>query len=219
VTVRATISRTLQGSLADPLADPGSPNGKLAFGEFTFDVNAAPSVMTLTADPASVACDGSATSKVSAALTDADGNPALSGTAVHFDVQVLGTANPIDTTTNDKGIATSVISPLADAMGVPVTVSVKVGGVVQPDLTQQILVNCAAVSAPTPAAEGGGAPVGGAAGGTTSPGGVITGPNTGTGGGVAGAGGLSWWPILGLLFGGLTLAAVRYGRLAVRRDD
>ena len=224
VTVTARLVRTYSGQPFDPNADPGTDPGilgstKLAHGDTTFTVNAIPAALTLSASPAEVPCDGSATSTVSAALTDAAGNPALSGTAVHFDVLVLGTANPIDTVTNDKGIATSVISPLSgDARGVPVTVSVLVGGVLQPDLTQQILVACSAAAPPPPPAGG---DTGSSGGGTTSggAGGVITGPNTGTGaaasGGASAFGGYAWLLIALVASAGAVSAAG--GVLARRR--
>lgn len=73
-------------------------------------------------------------------------------------MQVLGTANPINTTTNDKGVATNVITPLAGATsGAPVTVSVQVGGVTQPDLVQSILVQCTGAAPPGGGAVGLGA--------------------------------------------------------------
>ena len=222
VTVTATLARSASGLSLDPGADPGDPPNALAFGTTTYTVNAIPAAMTLTASPSEIACDGSATSTVSAAIVDAAGNPALSGTAVHFAVLVLGTANPIDTVTNDKGIATTTVAPLAgDAKGVPVTVSVSVGGVPQGNLTQQILVNCTAAAAgpPPPVGGGGGAPSGGAGAGTSAPGGTITGPNTGSGGASASAGSASWWPMLGLLGGAIALVATRAGRMALDRRD
>ena len=133
VTVTARIVRSYGGQPFDPLASPGVDPAHLnstllSYGNTTFTVNAIPATLTLSAVPAEIACDGTATSTVSASLTDASGNAAIGGTAVHFDTQVLATANPINANTDDKGVATSVISPLAsDVRGVPVTVSVKAG--------------------------------------------------------------------------------------------
>jgi hypothetical protein len=211
VTVTATLERTGPAGLAvDPQADPGSPVNALAFGTVSFDVHGIPSSSTLSASPPAVPCNGTATSTVSATITDAAGNPVLSGTAVHFKLQVLGTANPIDTSTNDKGVATSVISPLAGATsGVPVTVSVDVGGVTQPALTHQILVQC------TGAAAGAASGPGTAGPGASAAAGTIAAPNTGTGGGGrAGAAGLPWWPAVASVLGALGLCGLS---LAVRR--
>ncbi len=172
VTVTATISTDLFGIPVDVNASPASKST-------SFTVVGAPAAMTLTADPATIPCDGGTTSTVSAAVVDADGTPAVAGTDVYFDVVILGTANPIHATTNADGVATSVISPLGADQGVTVTVSAG-------DLVQQILVACSAAPAggeATPPPEGGGTSGGGA-------GGVITGPNTGSG---PGAGGQTMW--------------------------
>ena len=219
VTVTATLARIAQGTLdVDPYAD-GKTSGDLPYGTVSFTVGAAPADMTLTADPATIPCDGQATSTVSAAIVDADGNPVISGTAVKFDVLVLGTANPINTTTNDKGIATTTVAPLAgDARGVPVTVSVYISETSTPLFQKQILVNCAEAAPPAPGGGTGGTTAGGSTGGSTSsPGGTITGPNTGSGG-LAAAGTLSWWPMLGLALGAVALVAARASRLTLHRE-
>ena len=217
VTVKAQLERTGPFGLPVNLGADFGNSGPLAYNTVTFNVGAAPADVTLTADPAEIACDGSATSTVSAAIVDAAGNPALSGTAVKFDVQVLGTANPINTTTNDKGIATTAVTPLAgDAKGVPVTVYVYVGEQTTPTIAKQILVNCAQAAPAAPGGETGGGttPPGGSSGGGTS--GVITGPNTGSGGPAA-AGTLSWWPTLCLLAGAIALGAMRLAQVTVVR--
>lgn len=205
VTVKAQLTKTILGTpgvIVDISADTTSST-------IPFNVVGVPSKVTLTADPASIPCDGTTSSTVAAALADASGNTALGGTHVHFDVTILGTASPIDTTTNDKGIASSTITPLtSDAAGVPVAVSVKVGGVTQPDLTQSILVQCTGAVAGSQAT---GAPGGGTGAGTGGPGaptGVITAPNTGSGG-YTGSGRLTWWPGLLVLLAGIGLLGVR----------
>lgn len=231
ITVTARLSRVIQGLYGDPYASHGVDptnlkSANLAYGNVTFTVNAIPSKMVLTAAPAQIPCDGNATSSVSAALTDAAGNPAISGTAVHFDAQVLGTANPIDATTNDKGIATSTIAPLAgDVRGVPVTVSVKVGGVLQPDMTQSIMVQCTGSGAPStapsaPGAPAGGpapsAPSGGSAAGTSAVQGAVAPnlPRSGAAEGSGMSGGLSW----ALIAAAATLASVAgVGGVVARR--
>lgn len=190
VTVKASIDTHLTTLIT--YFDPGA---SLASASTKFTVVGVPASITLTADPASLPCDGTATTTVSAAILDADGTPAVAGTKVHFDVQVLGTASPIDTTTNDKGVATSTITPLSgDISGVPVTVS-------SGDVISSILVGCTTAAPPTPPAPSGTAGPGGAPSG--APGGVIAGPNTGSGPGGGGAGG---WTYL-LALSGLGLLA------------
>ncbi|MEX2246797.1 MAG: Ig-like domain-containing protein [Dehalococcoidia bacterium] len=169
-----------------------------------FTVTGGPASLTLAAAPASLACDGVASSSVTATVTDSEGDPVVSGYEVEFSVQVLGTANPIVATTNTEGVATSVITPLAisEPVGVPVIVTTG-------DAQSSILVNCTG--------EAGAAPPGGqpGAGGTTPPTGTISGPDTGSGPAeVDGIGALSWWPLLALLAGAFTLGGARW---AVRR--
>ena len=193
VTVHADIDQHLTDLIT--YFDPGA---SLATATTTFTVVGVPASMALSSDPANLPCDGTATATVSAAIEDADGTPALAGTKVHFDVQVLGTANPIDTTTNDKGIATSVISPLAgDVSGVPVTVS-------SGDVINSILVACSTTEPATPEAPGGTTAPGGEPSG--GPGGVITGPNTGSGPGDSSGGWMYLLALSGLgLLAGSTL--------------
>ncbi|MHB8685362.1 MAG: Ig-like domain-containing protein [Dehalococcoidia bacterium] len=213
VTVRATLTPSTPGSPGADV-DPGAafPLGATsgAWAETTFNVNAIPAKLTLTADPPSIPCDGTTTSTVSAALADAAGNPAISGTAVSFSSPILGTANPLSTTTNDKGIATSVITPLSSGQaGTTVVVSVAVGGVNQTNLTQSILVQCGA-AAPAGAAPGGAAP-GGAPGAAGAAPIGITAPNTGSGPlGAGAAAGLTWWPALALIAAAGALATARF---------
>ncbi len=211
VTVRATLTSTTPGSPGVSV-DPGAalpPATAGAWAETTFNVNAIPAKLTLTADPPSIPCDGTTTSTVSAALTDAAGNPAISGTAVSFSSPILGTANPLSTTTNDKGVATSVITPLSSGQaGTTVVVSVAVGGVNQTNLTQSILVQCGAAA---PAGAPGGAAPGGAPGAAGAAPIGITAPNTGSGPlGAGAAAGLTWWPALALIAAAGALATARF---------
>jgi hypothetical protein len=53
----------------------------------------APASVVLTASPTEIACDGTASSTVTATVTDADGNNVANGTPVNFSVVALGTAN------------------------------------------------------------------------------------------------------------------------------
>ncbi len=64
-----------------------------------FTVTGVPANIALTADPAAIACDGTATSTVTAKVTDSAGNDVVDNTGVTFSVVALGTANPIQTTT------------------------------------------------------------------------------------------------------------------------
>ena len=82
--------------------------------------------MTLKADPATIACDGVTSSVVSATVLGADGKPVVSGNAVRFDVVALGTADKIVALTDDKGVASSKITPLSGPLA-GVTVLVTVG--------------------------------------------------------------------------------------------
>ncbi|HEX5505108.1 MAG TPA: invasin domain 3-containing protein, partial [Thermomicrobiales bacterium] len=173
-----------------------------------FTVVGVPASMTLAADPATLTCDGTATSKVSATIVDAAGNPVAAGNQVTFSVKVLGSANPVVAKTDDKGVASSVITPLSGGQaGVPVVVSVGT-------LSQSTLVSCANAAATTPTPGTGTTPPPTTGGGGTG----ITGPNTGTGDGTV-AGGSNWMlfaalSALGLLAGS---AMVWTGARARRR--
>jgi hypothetical protein len=162
-----------------------------------------PGSVTLTADPATLNCDGTASSTVSAAVTHTTGETAVNGVEVDFSVQVLGVANPLTATTTD-GVAKSTITPLAtdEAVGVPVVVTAG-------DVTSSILVNCSPTAGPVPTPPGGGAGPGG-----TPPGGTISPPDTGTGGDIDGQGALNVWAAIGPFVGALGLVGAR---LALRR--
>jgi hypothetical protein len=171
---------------------------------FTLDLVGEPANITLAANPGTIGCDGIATSTVSATVTDAEGNLAINGTEVRFDVQVLGTANPIVATTTD-GIANTTVTPLAiEATGVPV---IGTAGSAQ----GSTLVNCSGV------APGGEPPPPPPTGpGTGQPGGSVQPPDTGTGGDFDGSGSMSIWPALALALGA---AALIGARLRLRRVE
>jgi adhesin/invasin len=155
-----------------------------------------PAKVDLKADPAQIACDGSASSTVTATVTDSDGKNVADGTAVTFSVVALGTANPINATTK-AGVATSKITPLSvGVQGVTVVVS---AGSVQSSL----LVSC---SLPVPTATA----VGGA------PGGGVTPPDTGSGGYLTqdGSAGFPLWTLVALALGSVALVA---GGMVTRR--
>jgi hypothetical protein len=178
--------------------DPGGFTGGEPRDKTTLDVTVGgePATINLTANPATLACDGTASSTISATVIDAAGNNVVNGVSVNFDVQVLGTANPIKASTAN-GVATSVVTPLAiQDTGVPVIVT---AGNVQ----SSILVQCAAAAPPPapPSPAPGGAP-----GGTgTTPSGTISGPNTGSGGYPTQHQGATfpWWAFAALAAAGL----------------
>jgi hypothetical protein len=88
-------------------------------------VVAAPASLTLKPDPATIACDGTSSSVVSATILGTDGGPVVAGNAVRFDVVALGTADPIAAKTDDKGVASSKITPLSGPLaGVTVLATV-----------------------------------------------------------------------------------------------
>jgi hypothetical protein len=157
-----------------------------------------PATVTLTASPAAIACDGTATSSVSATVTDSDGNNVANGTNVNFSVVALGTANPINATTTD-GAATSTITPLSGATaGVTVIVS---AGSAQASIRVDCLPELATPVGPQPT--------------PTTPGGV-TPPDTGNGGylGQDSSAGFPLWTLVALALGSVALVA---GGLVTRR--
>jgi hypothetical protein len=166
--------------------------------EASLTVVGLPANVVLTAAPAEIACDGSATSTVTATVTDSAGNNVADGTAVNFTVVALGTANPINTTTTD-GKASSVITPLSNSSA-GVTVIVTSG-----DEQVSTRVDCALPLATQPTV----APPG-------SPTGSISPPDTGNGGYLAQDGGMSLWTLIALAVGGTIVAA---GGLVVRRSS
>lgn len=178
------------------------PKSASEFTTLQFKVVGTPADVALSVDPATVACDGTSSATVVATVTDAGGNPVVNGNAVDFDVQVLGTANPVSSTTAD-GKAQSVITPLsAGVAGVSVVVTAG-------DVQSSILVNCGAGAGAGGTQPGAGA---GAGAGTTAPvSGVISGPDTGSGGDLDGGGSLAVWPAIALFMAAMGLAGARFG--------
>ena len=187
--IRARLSKEAKlGSLTvDPSAADRHSN------EVEITLQGPPTNMVLSASPSSLVCDGTASSTVSATLTDAEGNPALDGNAVRFDVKALGIASPIEAK-SVAGAATTKVMPLTDiARGVTVkatllltegeeqevdepelgmaTPTPTIEEVSVPDIEKSILVECA--SAPGVPAPGAPAPSGAPA---------ISPPATGDGG-------------------------------------
>lgn len=170
-------------------------------------VTGAPSAAALTAVAASIKCDGSETSTVTAKVTDSAGNNVADGVPVNFSVVALGTANPINTTTTG-GVATTTITPLSNSSaGVTVIVTAGDSDIKSPIQTS-VRVDCALplVTQPTAAP-----PV---TVPTTRPG--VTGPDTGNGGylGQSDSTALPMWTFVVLAMGSVVLVA---GGAAARR--
>ncbi len=162
-------------------------------------VTGVPASIALTASPATIACDGTATSTVTAKVTDSAGNNVVDNTSVNFSVVALGTANPINVKSK-AGEASSTITPLSGATA-GVTVIVTSG-----DAQASIRVDC---SLPIPT-------VAPAASPTAGGGGTIVGPNTGTGGflGQDDSAGFPMWTLVALVLGSLVLVG---GGMVTRR--
>jgi hypothetical protein len=130
-------------------SDPGSgatldPQAFIDKNTVAFKVVGVPASITLVAAPAAIVCDGKTASAVSAVVKDAAGTPAAPGLKVRFDVRVLGTADPILPATNADGVATSNVTPLAEAgAGVPVVATA--GGV-----QASLLIRCGEAGAAPP---------------------------------------------------------------------
>jgi hypothetical protein len=145
VTIRASISRVV------PKVLPGDIEAGLDIAarekdvELEMKVQGPPTEMTLSAAPASLVCDGTATSAVSATLTDAEKNPAIDGNVVRYDVQTLATASPIEAK-SAGGVATTTLTPLTDvARGVTADATLLLPVLVEDDedLTAADIANCA----------------------------------------------------------------------------
>ncbi|MGD0764985.1 MAG: Ig-like domain-containing protein [Dehalococcoidia bacterium] len=222
-TVKLTATITDGTAELGAALDPGGAGGRSARVEYP--VQGPPDTMVLSASPASLACDGTSNTTVSATLTDADGKPVVNGNRVSFDVQTLASANPLDGR-SAAGVATSAITPLAGlTSGVVVHatwdrhVAVSVPPTPPPNLTpeptklkfvaspleQDLLVSCEAPASSAPPAEVPSGPPSGAPSGI-----VISAPNTGDGG----SGAPSWWLALPL---GLTALLLMGSGLALRR--
>jgi hypothetical protein len=80
----------------------------------TFDLSVIgpPAQMELTADPASIPCDGAHSTTIRAALFDSEGNASVAGHEVRFILDEEGSVTPALALTNGDGIASTVIAPL-----------------------------------------------------------------------------------------------------------
>lgn len=211
--LRVSFSRSLD-ALAVACADAPAPCGNAEHVNVTVHVVGPTKNIALSADPPVLDCNGTATSKVTATLTTADGKPVANGVDVKFGVSVLGTANPI-VGNSGGGTASTVVTAVSGAndasspgpKGVPVIVTAG-------DVAASILVQCSGATV-APAGGGGAAPGGGTAPAASSPG-RISGPDTGSGGFAGSGGPLSWWPALGLAAAACALLAAR---IATRRSE
>ena len=80
--------------------------------EVEVTIQGLPTDMVLTATPGSLVCDGTASSNVAAALTDAADKPAIDGTTVRFSAKALGIVSPIEAK-SVSGAATTALTPLS----------------------------------------------------------------------------------------------------------
>ena len=96
------------------------PSSRVRHASVEIDVKGPPANMVLSASPGSLVCDGTATSTVSATLTDAEGNPVVDGNRVRFETKALGVVSPIEAS-SAGGAATTTLTPLSGvAKGVAV---------------------------------------------------------------------------------------------------
>jgi hypothetical protein len=146
VTIRASISKAVPAVLPGDTSAVLDPAARERDAELEMKVQGPPTEMTLSAAPSSLVCDGTATSAVSATLKDAEGNPAINGNTVRFDVRALGTIAPIEAASAD-GASTTTVTPLTDvAKGVTVNATLLLPALVEDDegLTAGDIAACAA---------------------------------------------------------------------------
>jgi hypothetical protein len=89
---------------------------------------------TLAADPATIDCNGTTSSKVTATVSNADGDPVANGLDINFSVVALGIATPLKAD-SAAGTGSTTVTPLegsnsltSDGGPAGVTVTVSVGG-------------------------------------------------------------------------------------------
>ena len=146
VTLRASISRIVPKVLPIDTEATLDSAARQRDAELEMKVQGPPTEMVMSASPSSLVCDGTATSAVSATLTDAEGNPVINGNVVHYDVKALGTVSPIEASSVD-GAATMTLTPLTDiARGVTAnaTLLLPVLRVDEEGLSSDYIESCAA---------------------------------------------------------------------------
>lgn len=190
------LSAKLTSSGLDPQTDEGETT------TIEIEVVGPAENLSLAVNPASLACDGTASAAVTATVTTEDGEPAANGTDVEFEVQVLGTVSPLTADTGG-GTATANVVPFAGVnTGVPVIVTVG-------DIQRSILVQCGPGSAPTTPGETPPPPGGGAGAGGQPPTGTVRPPDTGSGGDLDGRAALNVWGAVALFAGAMGLVGAR----------
>lgn len=198
--------------------------------------------LALTAEPATIDCNGTNTSSITANLVNAAGDPVAKGLDVHFEVATLGTVSPLLADTTD-GKASTVLTPLsgannATADGQPRGVTVRAwatGALLSPGSREPVLRDPGAdpddpdavyvIETIPPehaviensifvACSGGPPPPAEqVARNAEAARGAIRPPDTGSGG--SGAADAPWWSLVALAMGGAALAA---SRLALAKD-
>lgn len=113
-TVTITAYITVGTEWIDVGLDPQCRDGRHTSVEV--EVKGPPTDMVLSASPGSLMCDGTATSSVSANLTDAEGEPAVDGNPVRFQAKALGNVSPLEPT-SAGGAATTTLTPLSGVAG------------------------------------------------------------------------------------------------------
>jgi hypothetical protein len=200
-----------------------SPGNPLERERITLKVIGPATDIALTAEPASLDCNGTNTSTVKATITNAAGDPVANGLDVHFETLALATTSPL-LADSGAGTASTVVTPLQGANSVTadggpagVTLRVWVEGQIDEKpvgfephqefeiIEDSILIACS--GGPPPPGTGAGAGAGG------TPTGPIRPPDTGSGGGATA--GLPLAALAALAAAGAALAA---GSLAYRRS-
>jgi len=144
ITVSASISKSIPAKIEGQGGTTVDPGARERDVEVEIEVKGPPTDMTLSATPASLVCDGTATSAVSATLTDAGGNPAVDGNVVAYSVKALGTVSPFQAK-SASGVATTTLTPLSDiARGVTVDATLLFPKLVEDDddVTADDIQNC-----------------------------------------------------------------------------
>jgi hypothetical protein len=226
------LTASMFSEVLDPFADHKT------HADITIKVVGPATDLALTAEPASIDCNGTNTATVTAKLVNAAGDPVANGLDVKFRTLALGTVNPLKADTAD-GKASTVVTPLsgannATADGQPrgVTVIVSATGALlsegerigDPDPTSN-------TDPPSPigvntppeheviersilvGCTGGPPPPAEQAARNEAARGAIRPPDTGSGGSTAAR--LPWWSLLALGLGGAALAG---SRLAFVKD-
>ncbi len=119
------------------------PMAEISHKHVQFTVRGPPANLKIALEPGNLVCDGAASSTVSVAVTDAEGNPVVNGNEVHFDIKALGVAMPRTAKTVD-GVAVATVTPLSGVLqGVPVVVTAG-------DMEEPVLLRCEGANSSAP---------------------------------------------------------------------